>query len=329
LSIAQGVEVILFGDDSPTGEFRPVKDGQLGPEDDVVLGLRYQLAMTGPDMKAIGTIRQLMEIHQRIHGPRHEAYLELRACLADLLRKSSSDPKSAAVIEATAIFQEVIPVLESALGANHIDTLKAKGNYAHLLSAVHKDNEQARVMRAAVVQGEVDTLGPYHPDTLISRANLAVTLKRLGKVKAAIKEHETVIEGRAASLGQHHEHTVQAKLNLAKLLYKRDIEEAVGLLHECLQSREANPTLLGTEAISVASRLLPNWMHLVKTHRGSTDASSSSSEEDESAEESEAPEIVRSQADDPLLAMIDAGIAHGEKSRKEKSKKRRGGRTQA
>ena len=59
-------------------------------------------------------------------------------------------------------------------------------------------------------------LGPDHPDTLLSRNNLAAAYSSAGRVKDAIAMLEPTLELREAKLGPDHPDTLNSRNNLAQ-----------------------------------------------------------------------------------------------------------------
>ena len=215
LKAAAAIEVVLFGDGSSSGEIREIRDSEpmLKKHDAVVLGLKYQLAMAGPSFKATPTLRELLESAEQVHGQYSEHYVELRARLAELLRQQGE----MGYVESMEIFEDVIPRLEGLLSTDHIDLVKAKASYAHLLGSYKKDHRAAKKLREEVMQSEVRSLGPMHPDSLISKTNLAVTLNRLGRPKQAQTLYIEVLDAKIETLGDDNESTCATKLSLAKV----------------------------------------------------------------------------------------------------------------
>ncbi|MFJ4797113.1 tetratricopeptide repeat protein [Kitasatospora purpeofusca] len=64
-------------------------------------------------------------------------------------------------------------------------------------------------------------LGHNHPDTLTSRANLAVSYWQAGRTDGALDLLRSVVEGRARVLGSVHPDTVMSRAGLAAVLTLR------------------------------------------------------------------------------------------------------------
>jgi len=75
-------------------------------------------------------------------------------------------------------------------------------------------------------------LGEDHPDTLVSKANLAIALRQQGKLEEAHFLEECIIEARERQLGPEHIDTLAARSNLAQTLGQQ------GRLGEALSLQE-------------------------------------------------------------------------------------------
>ena len=62
------------------------------------------------------------------------------------------------------------------------------------------------------------TLGQGHPMTLTARANLALTLEKLGEVRRAEEEYQAVLEAQIVQRGSDHAETLIVMGNLGALL---------------------------------------------------------------------------------------------------------------
>ena len=58
-------------------------------------------------------------------------------------------------------------------------------------------------------------LGPDHPDTLLSRNNLALAYRAAGRLDEAISLHEQALAARERVLGPDHPDTLRSRNNLA------------------------------------------------------------------------------------------------------------------
>ena len=79
-----------------------------------------------------------------------------------------------------------------------------------------------------------ESLGPSHPDTLLSRHNLAYAYQTAGRLHEAIELFEQTLDDRTRILGPHHPDTLASRNNLASA-YRE-----AGRLHEAITLHEQN-----------------------------------------------------------------------------------------
>ena len=79
-----------------------------------------------------------------------------------------------------------------------------------------------------------ESLGPCHPDTLLSRDNLAGAYQTAGRLHEAITLYEQNLKDSTRILGPHHPHTLTARNNLACAY------QTAGRLHEAIELFEQN-----------------------------------------------------------------------------------------
>jgi tetratricopeptide (TPR) repeat protein/tRNA A-37 threonylcarbamoyl transferase component Bud32 len=116
-------------------------------------------------------------------------------------------------------------------------------------------HETARALRET-------SLGPDHPDTLVTRNNLAYAYRAAGKTAAAIRLHEETLRLQEAKLGPDHPDTLVSRNNLA-LAYQDSgrHSEAIRMDEETLMLRE--------------SKLGPDHPHTLSTRNNLASAYSS------------------------------------------------------
>ena len=73
----------------------------------------------------------------------------------------------------------------------------------------------ALTLTDSVTQAD-DTLGPDHPDTLLSRNNLANAYHDAGRLDEAITLYEQTLKDCTRILGPHHPNTLTTRNNLAE-----------------------------------------------------------------------------------------------------------------
>ena len=70
-------------------------------------------------------------------------------------------------------------------------------------------------MHQALLADRTRILGPDHPDTLITRNNLANAHRQAGHISTAIAMYEDVLADMTRVLGPDHPHTLAVRSNLA------------------------------------------------------------------------------------------------------------------
>jgi serine/threonine protein kinase/tetratricopeptide (TPR) repeat protein len=145
---------------------------------------------------------------------------ELRVQLGERLEQA------ARLLEGEAVGDPLIVArLQDVLGRS----LHALGQYDKAFPLL----EKARQTREA-------ELGPDHPDTLLSKNNLAVLFLDSGKYKLAEALFQEVLHAQMARLGADHPDTLNSKSNLASLYqFQGKFERAEALYKEALQARTA------------------------------------------------------------------------------------------
>jgi hypothetical protein len=101
---------------------------------------------------------------------------------------------------------------DAALGADHPATVQAR----HMLALrPHPDPAAGLVVWLRLFADEQRVLGPEHPTTLLSRANVAQFRWEMGDLVGAIAEGEQVLAARSRVLGDGDAETLGARLTLA------------------------------------------------------------------------------------------------------------------
>lgn len=72
-------------------------------------------------------------------------------------------------------------------------------------------------MYCSILKAEIENLGPRHPETLVTQANLAEVLKMKGDFGAAEANYREVLDARIDVLGPRHPDTRRTQSNLAHL----------------------------------------------------------------------------------------------------------------
>ncbi len=115
---------------------------------------------------------------------------------------------------AAELLQRVLDARERSLGAEHPDTLDARGNLATWTGEAG-DATGARDQYAALVPVVERVLGPEHPDTLTTRNNLARFTGRAGEAAGARDQFAALLPEVERVLGAEHPDTLTVRGNLA------------------------------------------------------------------------------------------------------------------
>jgi TIR domain/Tetratricopeptide repeat len=141
---------------------------------------------------------------------------ELDEAWADILWKTGATARAIHVTKA------VMGRYRVQSGELSDDTLRAKSNYARLLSL----QEGGDLEEACRLQDEVRTAtrrlyGPRHRSTIIAADNFSETLVSLGRLEEAAQIKEEILEDAIAGLGPDHHDTLYVRRTLSALYLRR------------------------------------------------------------------------------------------------------------
>ncbi len=122
--------------------------------------------------------------------------------------------ESGSYAAALAVQQQVLQAREETLGAEHPDTLTARG-YVAALTGRAGDPAGARDEYAALVPVRERVLGAEHPNTLTTRANLAYWTGAAGDPAGARDQYAALLPVIERVLGAEHPDTLTHRANLA------------------------------------------------------------------------------------------------------------------
>ena len=205
--------------------------GRLHPD---VLITRGELAGTIRDQNRLDEAEQmynaLVKDRLQLLGERHPHTLIAQINLAQVLGRQGNGQK------AGDIYREALRTHQEVLGVNHPSTV----NVMHSLACSASDHLQAVVEFKAVLELQKKIIGTTHPHTMVTRRNLAETLRRAGDFEPADKlDNETL--DLCMSLGENKESEQLATLeNRANSLraHKR-YEDAEVIRRRELELRQA------------------------------------------------------------------------------------------
>jgi tetratricopeptide (TPR) repeat protein len=153
--------------------------------------------------------------------------------------------KLGASLEAQGLYSDAEPFLLQAwelghrvLGPEHLDTLSAAGDLAHLLMRQGRYAEAEKRSMATLAAYE-RTLGPDHPSTLSEINNLALLYRHEGRYAEAERLYQRALEASERVLGAEHPATLSALNNLAVVFESQGrLPEAEPLQLRALDARE-------------------------------------------------------------------------------------------
>ena len=114
------------------------------------------------------------------------------------------------------IWERTVTRLIEALGADHPNTLTARGNLASSYRSAGRTND-AITLEEAVLADSERILGADHPNTLITRSNLASSYWSAGRTNDALTLFEAVLADSERILGTDHPDTVTTRELLAEM----------------------------------------------------------------------------------------------------------------
>jgi tetratricopeptide (TPR) repeat protein len=173
--------------------------------------------------------------------------------------------------EAMALYNRVIEIMTTSLGANHAYTAVTMHNKAYaLVSMGGSSNLQAAVeLYDDVIKISASVLGADHIDTtatMHAKAKALVVMGESADVREALALCDRVIEIRTAALGADHPNTAATMLQKANALVamggSSDLEVAMALYNRVI---ETNTTALGAHHTTTAEAVYNKAKALIKT----------------------------------------------------------------
>jgi tetratricopeptide (TPR) repeat protein len=123
---------------------------------------------------------------------------------------------------AEAMFRELLPLHEKALGGEHPDTLATRNNLARAINAQGRSAEAEAMYRELLPLLE-KVLGGAHHNTLRARGNLAWTINAQGRSAEAEAMWRELLPLLEKVLGGEHPDTLTTRNNLAWAIKAQDL----------------------------------------------------------------------------------------------------------
>ncbi len=162
--------------------------------------------------------------------------------------------------EAESVLTDVVRGRTRVLGAEHPQTLVARGNRLRALGRCGRPYEALQLADVLIADRE-RLLGVDHPSTFDARGHRAQLLDDAGRSDEAAVEMQRLLDDRLRTLGPTHPVVVSTRHNLAAVRSRSAVTDPVDALWEL----EQNAVVLPTRAIPATPRSrngstqLPIW----------------------------------------------------------------------
>ncbi|KAG6862125.1 hypothetical protein C0995_005937 [Termitomyces sp. Mi166 len=206
--------------------------------------------------KAEPLLRQVVRTHAQALGTNHLDTIQVMGHLAATLRRAGK------LEEAEDIEQQVLKAQIKAFESRHPDTIQVMSNLATTLWSAGK-LEKAEDLYQQLLKAQTEALGSRNPDTIQTMANhagdtmvdtvadgslttrtvkvmanLAATLRNVGRLKEAKDFEQQVLKAQIEAFKSKHPDTIWAMINLAATLKKAGrLKEAEDLEQQVIMNQ--------------------------------------------------------------------------------------------
>lgn len=146
--------------------------------------------------------------------------------------------------QAQLLYEELIPMLATALGPDHLTTLQSRRTLV-LVLGFQGFFDRAEQMVSSLIADCRRALGPEHPETLRNRMTLASIFRSQGLFAREEQECRTVLEIQRRTLGADHPETWRSHMKLAQALYSSNTKAEAE--QECREVVASQEKVLGPE----------------------------------------------------------------------------------
>lgn len=240
----------------------------LGPEDDLTIRMRNNLAVTlnaaGKPAEAETILRELIQGWEQHPKPDHDMLLDHRYNLAvslNLLKRPHA---------ALSGHQRVLELREQHLGRYDLKTIHSRQMLAFLLADMGRRCEAALVMQMVVVH-RAAAQGPGNFATIRNWRGLATILSEMGLVNLAMIHQQNILERLEETYGPRHGESIAARVDYAwSLLRCAEYDEA--FRHAGIAMETADKESLGAgreqekERLEYAQKTLDEVRHCRGAH---------------------------------------------------------------
>ena len=183
----------------------------------------YTKTMLGNSLSCLERYKEAEEVQREVladtsivSGPRGRVTASQMSSLSNTLAKQRK------FTEALRLAKEAVAILRADGATDHAEStdrdrekmfLTSASGLAHLFLE-QGDGDGARALYSEVLSMQSRILGPDHPETLSTKANLAATMSRQGNYEEAKRLEIEVLRTMQRVLGPTHPHTAFAKENL-------------------------------------------------------------------------------------------------------------------
>ena len=200
----------------------------------------YTKTMLGNSLSCLERYKEAEEVQREVladtsivSGPRGRVTASQMSSLSNTLAKQRK------FTEALRLAKEAVAILRADGSTGSTDDaestdrdrekmfLTSASGLAHLFLE-QGDGDGARALYSEVLSMQSRILGPDHPETLSTKANLAATMSRQGNYEEAKRLEIEVLRTMQRVLGPAHPHTAFAKENLEYTLRRAQATGAIG-----------------------------------------------------------------------------------------------------
>eukprot|EP00729_Bicosta_minor_P023870 gene23870-biopygen12523 len=147
----------------------------------------------------------------------------------------SAHPHARQLEEAEKMFRTTLKTMKRVLPKNDDYMLSALNNFTGLLDDTLGKHGEAEAMYREVLAIQLQMLGPEHPDTLMTKENISITLCSQGKDAEALPLVRESYRGYTKVYSSKHPRTLDAASHLGNVLMKLgEYAESEAILRETL-----------------------------------------------------------------------------------------------
>eukprot|EP00729_Bicosta_minor_P012333 gene12333-biopygen27050 len=204
-----------------------------GAEHPNTLGTAYNLAdclrFQRKFEEAIMLHKTTLRSQRRVLGMEHRDTLGTKSALATALKANGQLEK------AEKMFRTTMKTMKRVLPKNDDHILTTLNNFAGFLLDELDKHAEAETMYREVLAIQLQMLGPEHPDTLMTKGNISITLFRQGKYAEALPLARDFYRGYTKVYSSKHPYALDAASHLGHTLMKLgEYAESEAILRETL-----------------------------------------------------------------------------------------------